>query len=100
MNNLAGFKGPTPATSNEAESRRSSAATSNWIDMDYHSTNLVKYFSEAHRDTFLVLIDRGYGAGPELDVMLGKHIVFRMRHVPSLQRPVILKFAHIWNIGG
>ena len=85
MNNLAGFKDPSPATSN-------------WIDMDYKSLNLLKYFAEAHNDMFLVRVDHGHGTELAWDVMSGKTIAYRMRHVPTLQRPRIIKFAHIWNL--
>lgn len=57
-------------------------ATTRWVCAS-DTPHMISYYMKHANDTFLVKLDRGYGAGMEYDTMRGRHIIgcikYRMR---------------------
>lgn len=72
-------------------------ATANWHDVNARCTTL--YLEKHKEDMFLVILDRGRGAGHELDTMKGKHIALRLSvSGTSLHMPKVLYIARIYDV--
>ncbi len=72
-------------------------ATTNWTCTNERCIN--KYLNMHKEAMFLVVLDRGRGAGPELDTMMGKHILLRLTvQDTSLHMPRVLYVARVFDV--